>query len=94
MNYVWNPSAKERYRIHMLVESGYGDAEIAEDMGVDPLDIERIRPTLNDQKNRWNDSSPSERVNLLSGTNTKEYIKLEGFTWQELPLEIRLSLIS
>jgi hypothetical protein len=78
----------------MLVESGYGDVDIADDMGVDPIDIERLRPTLDGKKTAWNAASPSDRLNMLAGVNTKEYIKLEEFAWSELPLEIRFSLIA
>jgi hypothetical protein len=42
-NYVWNPPARELERVLSLIEAGYGDVEIAEDMGVDPADIAAIR---------------------------------------------------
>ena len=42
-NYVWNPPARDLERIRQLIDAGYGNVEIAEDMGVDPIDIERIR---------------------------------------------------
>ena len=41
--YVWNPSDNEMSRVKQLIDAGYGNVEIAEDMGVDPIDIERIR---------------------------------------------------
>ena len=43
MNYVWIPPAADLRRIEDLLELGFGDYEIADDMGVDPIDIQRIR---------------------------------------------------
>ena len=42
---VWNPPARELERVLKLISQGKGDADIAEDMGVDPSDIARIRAT-------------------------------------------------
>ena len=41
--YVWNPSARDERRIWEMTDQGMSDLEIAEFLGVDPIDIQIIR---------------------------------------------------